>query len=252
MITPRGLGVFCRRDVYAMRGAELAKRADRALAARVRWVCLMLDAVDGYRVDPKKLEFVAQAYRERANAQVYVWSFPGDDAMLNVTEQVEWVSGLADKVSAAGVILDLEAPCKFKPLETSRLVAGVRLRNGTKRGLGITSYPLRSMHPSMPWASMGAGFGMPQLYTTAATRKLASRALAEWGANDRPVVPVLAAYDYAKLGGDEGMRLRGDLQRVCLDDDGNPRVQAAAIWSEPQLDEGERQALDWWARRVSW
>ena len=49
------------------------------------------------------------------------------------------------------------------------------------------------------------------------------------------------------------VQMRETLDRVCLDPaTGRPRVPAAALWSDPQIDRAEAAVLRAWVDRHGW
>lgn len=239
-----GFGVFERdRD-------RSISHARRMHDATVRWVGLMAEAEDGYVAKPDVLAAQSEIY-QRAGLLPWVWSFPGEKAVL-APEKAALRLGVALRASGAlGAILDIEVAFKGKPEECARFVRAVIDQLTEKHNLAISSFPIRAYHPTLPWEEMVAGVGMPQLYETAASRALARRAIAEWRENARVICPVLAAYD-TKSPGEGAQQLAADLPRVLLNDDGVCDVAGASIWSAPQLDAAECRVMAEWSAAHGW
>lgn len=240
-LTPRGVGVYARAKPI---------RPHVLRAARCRWVALMVESVDG-RVTPLS-ELRAQAKRARDGGaeSIWLWALHGHAAANAGKESARRLTRHLADLDADGVILDIEASHKGKPLAAREMVTAALDDLTERTGLGVTSFPLRASHPTMPWAEMSAGWGSPQIYDTARDRGLARRAVSEWRENGRVVIPSIAAYD-TRSAGDGAAQLRGDLERVCLDDDGVCDVPGLIIWSEPQLSLSEAIELGqfserWW------
>lgn len=245
---PTGVGVYCR-------AAPIRPHILRA--AHVRWAAIMVESADG-RVQPiSALRKQAARAREGGAQEVWLWALHGVAAAMDGKGAAARLCDPLSALDADGVILDIEAAHKGRPLAVRELVARCIDRLTERTAIGVTSYPLARAHPTLPWSEMLAGWGSPQLYDTAADRERARRALEEWrswhGYQDgrRVVLPSLAAYDTASAS--EGVeQLRGDLDRVCLDDAGKVDVPGLCVWSEPQLSLSEAIELGEFSDRAGW
>lgn len=253
MIYPRGIGVYMRR-IENLSPAEAAKRAAVLRAAGVRWVALMVEAVNGFRSSHDGLSRMAVACREQGIAP-WCWTFPHPH-VRGAREAAEHACSLASALEADGVILDIEAargsakkPTPPTPTWVRELVRTTAHALEPEQGLGITSYPVPSMHPSMPWEDMwhGRAWGSPQTYSTALQPKLLELAFAEWGKRFKTLLPSVPAYDVS--GADARTQLRTVLERVVGTP---PRVPGVAVWSDPQIDAEERRVLRAFANGAGW
>lgn len=242
--TPLGLGVYLTRSAYA---PEASRRAARAAASRVRWVALCVGGDDGWRPTPHQVATVMEAYRGH-DIIVHVWQL--DPADSSARGQAEWLLGCA--ADADGVILDLEAAWKGRPAEVEGYVSAcVSWCRSHGLPLGVTSYPIRSMHPQLPWQAIDAAgsyaWGGPQVYRTAERPALARRALSEWRVRyPAGVVPHLAGYDVSGSPDTQAAQLRRHLRAY------GETAPAVAIWSDPALDREERAVLAEYARGRGW
>lgn len=180
-----------------------------------------------------------QAFRE-AGVEPWVWFFP-------LADDPERSAVAAGKALAAcqgrGLILDIERPYNRRPDACRRLVAASLDQLGEGQGIATTSFPRARTHPSMPWAEMVAGTGMPQAYTI--TPSSARRAVAEWRERGHTsIVPIGPAYGPRSEG-----RLMSYLNAAYLDD-GVPNVDGVGVWSWPQVSFREWKVLErlagWW------
>lgn len=245
---PIGVGVYCR---------AATPRPHVMRAARVRWAAIMVESADGRHQPISALRKQAAKAREGGAESIWLWALHGPAAANDGKAAAARLCEPLAALDADGVLLDIEAAHKGKPLACRELVAHCLDRLTERTHIGVTSYPLHTAHPTLPWSETLVGWGSPQLYQTAGSRPAARRALAEWrsffGYQDglRPVLPSLAAYDTATRG--EGVdQLRSDLERVCLDDAGAVDVPGLCVWSEPQLSLAEAVELGAIAARAGW
>lgn len=259
--TPRGLGAYVRGDVSGWSSADAARRAALARSARLRWVTLMVEAVDGRRVDLPDLQRAATAYAEQGIA-VALWTFPHPtrrdpeyavEALERALVGIESVG-----VPCAGAILDVEATDggRMRPSAAwaRELVTRTDALVVPSRWLGVTSYGMQAWH-RMPWADLQLprAWGSPQLYRSALEPDIVRTSLREWGAGYGALVPSLPVYDVSGGALAPAAQLERVLDAVLLDArTGRPRVPGAAIWSEPQIDRAEASVLRAWAERHGW
>lgn len=245
---PVGLGVYVRRHVEQWDAAECARSASRYLAARVRRVSLMVEAVQGRPVGTDALARAAECYREHGIG-VELWTFP--HPTQRPSQAV--LEALADARTATGAstcTLDVEAFEQQAPTAqwVRELIDGAR---GLFGHVAVTSYPVPAWHRTMPWdAMLSADSGSPQLYESALIADRVRRSFAAWGR--LPLVPSLPAYDVG-AGLNAETQLLAALDAVCLDPvTRRPRVSGATLWSDPQIDARERRVLADWADRHGW
>jgi len=246
---PEGVGVYCR-------GQD--PRPGVMRAAKVRWAALMVETAHGAVAPLSTLVRHARLARQGGAEQVWLWALHGPAAANEGKQAAARLTRHLAALSADGVILDIEASHKGKPLACRELVNATLDGLTERTGLGVTSYPLASAHPTMPWAEMRAGWGSPQCYATAGSDARSHRAVEEWRAwhggvgyaKPRVVIPSLACYETTSPG--EGVaQLRGDLERVCTTG-GVVDVPGICLWSEPQLSLTEAVELGEFARRAGW
>lgn len=259
--TPRGLGAYVRGDVASWSSADAARRAAVARSARLRWVALMVEAVDGRRVDLQDLQRAATAYAEQGLA-VGLWTFPHPvkrDPEYAVEALERALVGLESVgVPCAGAILDVEATDggRMRPSAAwaRELVQRADELVGPTRWLGVTSYPVQRWH-RLPWADLQLprAWGSPQLYRSALEPDIVRTSLREWGTGYGALVPSLPVYDVSGGALAPAAQLERVLDAVLLDArTGRPRVPGAALWSEPQIDRAEASVLRAWAERHGW
>jgi hypothetical protein len=248
---PKGWGIFCTRRVYARPAGEVVMAAQRALKARIRNVALLVEAEDGHLPDRDDLLRVATTYKEIASCNVYVYSLPG----LHGPNKIEAARRAGERlrdafelVDGRGAVPDIERAFRGLP-EAARAYLAPLLHIPD---IGITSYPVMNMHPAMPWEVMRWGWGCPQVYKTAANRGVARQALVSWGeAHGGVVVPALACFE-TTAPGESAAQLKGDAERVLLDDKQQCSVPGAWLWSDAALDGQERSFLRKWAEQWNW
>lgn len=237
-MNPRGLGFFLASgDQDPGNGGRVL---ERMRAAGADWCALWIEAPDGRR--PKTTTLVEYASAARAmSITPWLWTFP--DSEKDAPEKAaEWAGQCLAATGAAGLILDVEEPYKGEPDAAKRLVKASLDALTERHGIGVTSYPYG--HPTIPWAELAVGFGMPQLYRSAESVVRVDRALAWYAERHTHVMPIAASY----LG--DADRLRADLRRICLDKHGHVRVPGVGIWAWGTTDARERevteQASRWW------
>ena len=237
-IHPRGLGAFWR----ALAPVSAGRDALRARQSRLSWAALMVETPNGHVEPIDRMRTHSDALRDQGLA-VWLWTFPA----LKSERAAENTARALEATGARGVILDIEVEHKGEPGATAHLVASHLDVITERHGLGVTSYPIAAMH-RMPWPEMSAGFGMPQLYRSAANPSLVERAVREYGErHGGVVVPAVAAY----LGDHE--LLRSDLIRVSgLDKSDRPRVDGMCIWSWPQISGRDRGVCAEFCDRAGW
>ncbi len=235
---PRGLGFFLASgDQDRGNGG---RTAERVRAAGADWAALWIEAPDGRRPRLETLaEYASGLYA--VGCEVWLWTFPDSDGTAP-EDAATWARKALDATHARGLILDVEAAYKGAPEAARRLVASTLDALDERHGVGVTSFPYG--HRTMPWSDLGVGFGQPQLYTSATTQPRIERAYREWGARHDVIVPLVGSY----LG--DAVRLRQDLQRVCLDVHGRPRCQGVGVWAWGTTSARERQITEecsrWW------
>lgn len=247
---PCGIGVYAR-------GKPI--RPHILQAARCRWVALMVESVDGRVVPLSELRAQARRARQGGARDIWLWALHGAGVVDDARGAAHRLTRHLAAVDGAGVILDVEAAHKGKPLACRELVRATLDGLTETTGLGITSYPLAAMHPTMPWEEMRAGWGSPQCYETAGSEARSRRSVTEWRAwhgqhgidYPRVVVPSLACYETTSPG-TGAAQLRGDLERVCLGEGGSCDVPGVCLWSEPQLSLTEAIEAGEWAQRWGW
>lgn len=250
ILGPQGFGVYLRR----IKGgeAEAHEVAERCSRAGFAWAALMVESSDGYRVPLTTTTAYADALSER-NIRVYVWTFPGTARASSLVESIaagNLALNYAKAVDADGVIADVEAAYKGKPEELHALLETIKMGMGGGKLLGVASYPVPSMHPTIPWNEMRlAHFGSPMFYETAQKPALVDKGLAEWAEITLTIVPVLDGWTGDDFAG--GVRLRTDIVTVCGKAP-TPRVRAASIWSEAQMDDAKRAVVSAMAEAYDW
>ena len=259
--TPRGMGAYVRGDVAGWSSADASRRAALARSARLRWVVLMVEAVDGRRPDLTDLQRAATAYHEQG-LSVGLWAFPHPtrrDPEYAVEALERALVGLESVgVPCAGAILDVEATDggRMRPSAAwaRELVQRADALCGPARWLGVTSYPVQAWH-RLPWSDIEhpRAWGSPQLYRSALEPDVVRRSLREWGDRYGALVPSLPVYDVSGGTMAPAAQLERALDAVLLDArTGRPRVPGAALWSEPQIDRAEAAVLRAWAERHGW
>lgn len=245
---PRGVGVYCR---------AAPVRPHILRAAHVSFAAIMVESADG-RVQPiSQLRKQAARAREGGATSIWLWALHGPAAANDGKAAAARLCEPLSALDADGVILDIEAAHKGKPLACRELVSHCLDRLTERTHVGVTSFPIAASHPTLPWAEMLVGWGSPQLYQSAGSREVSRRALSEWRAwhgyqdGRRAVLPSLAAYE-TQSPGDGPDQLAGDLERVCLDDTGAVDVPGIVVWSEPQLSLAEAVTVGVFAERAGW
>ncbi len=249
---PKGVGVYAR-------GAAI--RPDTLRAARCRWAAIMVESVDGRVVPLSDLHRQCDRARKGGARSIWLWALHGPKAAGEPKAAAERLTRHLAPLSADGVILDIEAAHKGKPLLCRDLVIATIDGLTERTGLGVTSFPTIKAHPTMPWAEMRAGWGSPQLYSSAGSEPRSRASVEDWRAwwpsvegahhgRSRVIIPSLAAYETTSPG-EGAAQLRGDLERVCMDD-GVVDVPGICLWSEPQLSLTEAIEVGQFAERVGW
>lgn len=222
----------------------------------------MVESVDG-RVTPlSELQRQADRARKGGARSLWLWGLHGAKATAEPKAAAERLTRHLAALSADGVILDIEAAHKGKPLLCRDLVSATIDGLTERTGLGVTSFPTIKAHPTMPWAEMRAGWGSPQLYQTAGSEVRSRASVEDWRAwwpsiagahvgRSRVIIPSLAVYETTSPG-EGAAQLRGDLDRVCLDASGACDVPGICLWSEPQLSLSEAIEVGMFAERVGW
>jgi len=258
IVAPKGLGAYVRGHVAGWDEREADRRALFYLAARMRWVALMVESLDGRKADLPDLVRAARAFSEHG-LSVWLWTFPHPQKR-DPTYAVETLRAAMLAVEAAGcpiagVVLDIEAVDRVPPSATwaGDLVTETASAVGS-RGLGVTSYPVQAWH-RMPWGSMlhPRAWGSPQLYESALMPERVRASMRDWTASYGCVVPSLPAYDVSGGTRSPADQMRACLDAVCLDPRTRaPRVSAAALWSDPQIDRSEAGVLASWSAQHGW
>jgi hypothetical protein len=254
VLHPRGLGVYLARIVRAWDAQAAARHAQRARAARLRWVVLCAEAEDGWIAPLDVLARAAEVYRELASCSVWIYGLHSPRAVEQPERAADRLGAALRAVEGSGVVLDVERAYKGRAAAVRLLVEGTIDQLTERHGLGVTSYPLARAHPTLPWLELsGVGWGGPQTYETAEDRRLARRAIAEWRTRHDVVIPHLPSYDVGERDdGTQAAQLDRHLHDVCRDDDGAIDVPGAALWSEASLDTHERRVLATWAELAGW
>lgn len=257
--TPSGIGVYLRR-IEGKDASYLSSHAAVLRASGVRWAALMVEALDGFSSSSAALERCAEALREH-EIEVWTWSFPDPHARDPIAA-ARLARDRTDRIQARGVLLDIEAAHagdKVRPPSgtwVKDLIGETASLLRSDLGLGITSYPVPSMHPRMPWSDMthARAWGSPQTYSTALSPQLCRRAFAEWGKRFDVLVPSVPAYDVSGVRSlNPGAQMREVLDRVVRDPrTRKPRVPGVAVWSDPQIDASERGVLKSFAASIGW
>lgn len=247
---PTGFGTYLRR----ISGGEAEARSVLAHCqqAKMTWVSLMVEAEDGYTVPLSVTQTYAAIFRENG-FRIFVWTFPGD-ARAASAEASKAAGKLAleyaQAIEANGVMLDIEKPYKGKQEALHALVSEVRGGLTEEQTLGMVSYPVPAYHETIPWEEFKvADWGSPMFYDSAGNATLVERGFVEWGAFVPVIVPSLDGWSGSGAFG--ANRLTEDIIRVCGAPP-VPRVPAALIWSEQQMDDAKRLAVANMASRYSW
>ena len=240
-MTPTGIGLYLTRAAYA---DGVDRRAAKAKACRARWVALCVGGDDGWRPRPENVRTVRDAYQAHGLA-VHVWQL--DPAGAKPADQAAWL--IACSQGCAGVILDIELAWKGRREDVRAYVSTMAAHCvGLGLALGVTSYPVASMHPTMPWTEMrsACAWGGPQIYRSAERPTLARRALSEWrAAYPAGVLPHLASYD---VSGSPDKQAPQQRRHLALAD----TAPGLAIWSDPSLDAQERAVLAAYSDKRGW
>jgi len=261
VLTPHGLGSYVRGHVSGWTDRDAEKRAAFGRAAGLRWVSLMVEAVGGRVIAPADTVRAARAFHEQGIA-VSLWTFPSPtrpaaraDAAFDRAREALAAAG----IPRAGRILDLEpdpkGPVYPSPGWAAELVARTAEDLDPGEWLMVTSMPVPAWHPKMPWEAMRhpRACGGPQFYRSALSPATVSRGYRGWGELYTALVPAVPAYDVSGGSMSPAVQIRETLDRVCLDGaTGRPRVPAAALWSDPQIDRAEAAVLRAWVERVGW
>lgn len=246
-----GIGVFLTRITRAWDSSAAAAHAAKAREARVRNVVLCAEGDDGWTAPPIVLARAAETYRELASARVWVYALHSPRAAEEPERAAERLGGALHVTEGAGIVLDIERAFRGRPDAVRKLVATAIDQLSERSSLAVTSYPLARHIPDLPWHELRAGVGVPQVYQTAASRRDARDAIAEWRTRHGRVVPALAGFD-TRSSGVGAEQLLGDLVRVCTDDDGHVDVDGVLIWQDAALDHQERRVLAEWSERNAW
>ena len=250
---PTGFGGYLRRITGG--AAEAAAAVDRCKRAGFDWVALMVEASDGFVVDLNTTKVYARALRD-AGFGTYVWSFPGDKraaSELESTEAAELALDYADATASLGVIMDIEAPYKSKPETLRALLGTVQEGLRPEQVLGVSCYPVPSMHPTVPWDVIieFIDFGSPMFYETAQNPEHVADGLTQWAAITPVIVPVLDGWSGSGAAG--AARFKADIIAV-LGQPPDPKLDmgAASIWSESQMDDAKRAVTSEMGSAYGW
>jgi hypothetical protein len=182
-MNPAGLGVYCRALKESVFGSP-GEAAEKARRYGVKWVALLgcwqhdEGPHKGKSTGPQVgLRQYAEAFRLH-DIQVWVWGYPV--AGLE-HEFVDRMAQAAAQAEASGWLLDPEVSYKGREPAARRLVELTLDALDESTGLGVTSYPVPTFHPTWPWEAFGGvGFGSPQTYHV--SEELVARAHREWTA----------------------------------------------------------------------
>lgn len=243
----RGLGCFLTsRDCTTDDPGRMARRIKDA---GLKWAAIFVEAPDGRRTSLLRAHTIGSALHA-AELEVLVWTFPRSD---HARDAARYACEAAVAAEARGVILDVErappgvvAP-EWNAGSGAALIAETLDGLNEKRSYALTSYPMRSaFRTSIPWASLGAPVGMPQLYRTADEPRLAEKALAEWQEGHEELVPVVDSYR------GNADRLRAVIGRMLGGNLDSPRYRGLGVWCWATCDGAERRVLRESAERLGW
>lgn len=267
---PRGVGLYLSRVAREWSASQRVAHAHRARLARISHVGLCSEALDGWAAPHDALRSAADAYRELGGVSASVYALPG--RRRAVTDPVGVAHALleaAEAVGAAHAILDAEESYRGAPAAL-RTTLDVLLASG--RTIGVTTYGSPSsdarrvrVRPQTggpyPWAELVRAHWIGhQVYEQAAEDERVERALDELRelmGHPGLVVPHVATYprqgpSTPQEGLDGALRLRGDLERACLDDRGAVSVPGVWLWQDASLDDEECRVVADFAQRVGW
>lgn len=248
---PKGWGLYFTRHIYGLSASEVAGRAQKARKARVRNIVLLCEGEDGYVADTRKIRDVAIAYQELAGVDVRLYSLIGEDSVAHPAKAGERLAAAVEAVRARGPVADIERAFRKLPDAVVAFLAPLLQLDPRTHDVGVSSYPIMSWHPDIPWGQMRWGWGNPQIYKTAANRAIARQALGSWREAHGVAIPAIAGFDTASPG-DGREQLQGDANRVLLDDKGQCDVPGALVWADSALDSSERAFMAEWAERWGW
>jgi hypothetical protein len=248
-LMPHGFGFYLRR---ISGGVESAKQLlQRCLDADARWVSFMVEASDGYKVPLDTVKLYADVLA--SDMSLWVWTFPGEARAASVeasADAARLALSYCDQISADGVMLDIEAPYKNKSESLQSLISTTRSGLSFGTTLGVVSYPIPSMQPTIDWKLFKqADWGSPMLYNTAGTVEGVNKSIAEWSPLVPAIIPSMATYDTSSPGtGAE--QLHGDIERVL--GSAPPMFDGAIMWSEQSTDAAERVVMREASKAYGW
>jgi hypothetical protein len=254
--SPRGLGVFLASGDVASDAMTRAKIAERIAEARMRWAAIWVEAPDGAPRHPT-LDLVEAwgAVLHAHGVRSWVWTFPRPD---RAEAAAAWAGACCARARADGIILDVERPPKKLALpdwtaeQARALVHGTLDQLDERTGIGVTSYPGRQGH-GLPWEELVAGFGAPQIYSTADKPEAARLAMKRWQAAHGKVVPLVSVRSPESVLHVDPERLCARLSACVVDRElGALRCDGAAVWCYAMLTGAHRRRVAEWARSVGW
>jgi hypothetical protein len=256
---PRGAGLYLGRVLRAWNTSEAVKHAHRVRLAKISHVCLCARAIDGFSADPAVLAACAAVYREIAGVSVSLYQFPGSQALRDVQVLVDESLRTIEAVHPAHLVPDCERAFRGTTGVLRAWIRGVRERVDVS--IGATTLGTPHGIRDFPWAELvDADWLGWQEYDTAGNRTRSRAGMAEleqlMGGHDR-VVPHCATYERTAVttaaeGMDGALRLKGDLERACLDDRGACDVPGVWLWSDASLDDDECGVVADFVQRAGW
>lgn len=229
-MNPSGLGIYIRNLRHKSHGTPLYAAA-HARQHRVSWVaigCVWQDGL-GHRLinPPQRIAEYARAFAS-AGIGVWLWGYPRAGREAEFVQAMSAATAACESVNAPtirGWLLDPEAGYKwglrfgrrekFARQKALELVAMCRVAQPSMP-IGCTSFGLISAHRNFPWAEFAAGtdYGSPQTYTLDDAR--VRKAMAEWRALWRWVVPSTPGYGPNTMRLDAYLAAHGNPPGVCV------------------------------------
>jgi len=210
----------------------------KLIEARAARANLWIESPDGRRAPLYLLKRWARAL-ERAGIEPWLWTFP-DAAKAGLAG--EHLVSVAQETGARGVWLDIERPPPSSPASEWSVDSAKRLIDAIDIDIpiGVTSYPVRSnFKTKIPFELFEIfPLGGPQLYRSVAITAQREKAIREWKAAHRSLVPIVGAW----LG--DAARLDTDVRNVTSD-----RFESFDVWVLGVLDASERKTLALWAEK---
>lgn len=251
--TPRGIGFYTSRIVRAWDERTAKREIAEYREAGTSYVLLCAIGQD-FRADHGVLVDVA-GHLQEAGIRVGVYALPSEAAWMRPEDTAD---RLADAGIACGATIwapDIEEQARGRGVQVRRFRARLMARSSERVSILVTFYGripklLRPSRPGdglFPWAEI-AGWGTAgyQLYRTAEDDRAVDARMADaaehWGPD---VVPHLGTY----LG--DAARLRGDLERTCLDANGNVIGPGVAFWQDITTNRAERVEVAAYAARFA-